>query len=203
MMSGQQATFAAIKKVRATLKKVPDDTRKILEEEMRDVHKTVMDVELEVVDLRIQILNLKGQMEEATNALPEDTATYLKIKWENFNKTLLKDCIADDGSIRNVDDVEYERMQMLVEKMRPVNYTPPSVSVAAEVSGPSGAVPESANPIEKAPKKLACLQNLRSTKQSTLVVKTGPDGMKRLGFEASLSKDEGFESAAKRKKKRN
>ena len=131
--------------------------------------------------------------------MPDEERAALVAKWEAFDKTLLKDLVMDDGSIRNVDHVEYERMAALVEQMKPSDYGAPVDPLTDGVVG-LGELDEkewsacgSGNKAKKGPL-------LGITKQSKLKVSVAKDGKKVLGYELP-KEDEGFVSGRKKKRK--
>ena len=143
-------------------------------------------------------------VDEAKRVMPEEEKGALIAKWEAFDKSLLKDLIMEDGSIRNVDHVEYEKMLALVEKMKPLDYEPSLEPLRDGVSFGLGeldveeleAVP---GPSEK-PKKDPVLAY---TKQSKLKVSVREDGKKVLGYELPKGDtDEGFVSAGKKRRRK-
>lgn len=141
-------------------------------------------------------------VDEAKSGLPDEERAALVARWEEFDKSLLKDVITEDGSIRNVDHIEYERMLEIVGKMKPEGYEmslePLKDGVSYGLDNLDDEILEgmagSSNVVAKGPL-------LGVTKQTKLKMSVAKDGKRILGFELPKDGDEGFASGGKKRRK--
>lgn len=211
MAGNQLASMIAIRKVKETANRCPADIKAILQEDLRVVHERTMDLELDIVDLRIELMTAKGRIFEATSRLSDDAKSQLEARWASFDATVLKDVMQRDGTIRHIDDVEYENMLSLVQKLKRPGYTPAlptplndDGTISAEKLSTTPPPSTSTSPIpgpstDCSKKTLDCMKGIKTIKQTKLTINTDEKGQKRLGYKPQ-DDDEGFASGNKKKK---
>ena len=221
MAAYQLKSMIAIRKTKEKVSSFPNNIKKSLQEDLRVIHENTMDLELEIVDLRIELLNAGSRLQEAKTKLPEDIKTALETKWKSIDNSIFKDIMQKDGSIRNVDDIEYERMLALVESMKRPDYKPTAapancsklLNTIQELESNSKLVPSATTTTTTSTStttstttatttpgtssmQLDCLKDVKNVRQSKITFKTDDTGEKRLRYE--LKKD----SEQKLKKKK-
>lgn len=164
-------------------------------QEVETVYNELLEKEMECNDLRLEVLHQRSKVEDLKVLVPSEKLRPVVEKWDKYDKSLLKTAIQSDGSIRNMDEVEYERMKALVDKMKPVS--------GDDDAGPSGSgeIGDVVLGRPKVPVHVTASQVLVK-KQCTLTFFKSPDGKKRLGFEFPKEQegDGGFFSGCKRRK---
>ena len=190
-------------KIRGLLRGVTGRAGKEIRGCVDTIYEELLDKELECNDLRLEVLNQRGRVEEVRALVSEEKMAPLIAKWERFDDTLLKTAIMKDGAIRDIDEVEYERMRDLVDKMKPKKTSEvavvPSCSKAMNSSTVKGAE-DIVLGKRQVPVHVTASQ-VMVKKQCKLTFYQSPDGKRRLGFEFPRNTtDDGFFSGSKRKK---